>query len=115
MVYTRQDFKARIGAVDKKLSRRGRRAVVAHVNSNGVIYAKAKKSGTRVPVKGLALMIIGFFCFKAFMLAVNGPAAYEERLATLKDGTVVEVMGARILAIDPVTQFIADQAGPMFR
>jgi|GEM_PF-2424607 hypothetical protein len=115
MVYTKEDFNARVGAVDKKLSGRGRRNVVAHVNKNGVIYTKAKRKRVQVPVRGLSIMVLGFFCFKALMLSANGPAAYEERLAMLQSGTVVEALGARVLGIDPVTQFLADQAGPLFR
>ncbi len=115
MVYTRQDFEARVGAVDKKLSRKGRQTVVAHVNKNGIIYTKAKRTRSRLPVRGVLLMIVGFLCFKALMLSANGPAAYEERLLALKEGTVIEAIGGGILGIDPVTQFIADQAGPLFR
>lgn len=115
MVYTRDDFEARVGAVDKKLSRRGRNTIVARVQQNGVIYAKAKRRRRYVPIKGIALMVLGFFAFKAFMLAANGPAAYEDRLALLQEGTAIEAAGARVLGIDPVTQFIADQVGPMFR
>jgi hypothetical protein len=115
MVYTKDDFNARVGAVDKKLSRRGRHAVVAHVTKNGVIYRKAKRGRTGLPLRGVIVMGVSFFCFKALLLSANGPAAYEERLALLQEGTVIEAMGAWVLGIDPLTQFIADQAGPLFR
>lgn len=115
MVYTRDDFNTRVGAVDKKLSRRRSNTVVAHVQQNGIIYAKAKRRRRHFPIKGTFLMVAGFFCFKALMLAANGPAAYEDRLATLQQGTVVEAGGAWVLGIDPVTEFIAHQVGPLFR
>ena len=115
MVYTKEDFQARVGAVDKKLSRRGRQTVVAHVNKNGVIYTKAKRARIRLPIRGAVLMVLSFLCFKAFMLAANGPQAYDERLTLLKEGTIVEAMGARVLEVDPVTQLIADRLGPLLR
>ena len=60
-------------------------------------------------------MVFSFFCFKAFMLIANGPDTYNDRLATLQNGTVIEAMGAKVLSIDPATQFIADQVGPYLR
>lgn len=115
MVYTKQDFEARVGAVDKNQSRMVRRGYTTYVGKNGVITAKPKAMRLRLPVKGAVLMVLCFFCFKAFMLAANGPATYQDRLATLENGSAIEALGARVLAIDPVTQFIADQAGPLLR
>ena len=115
MVYTKDHFNQRIGAVDKKLSRRGRNSIVARVDANGIVYAKAKRRSRGFPVKGLLLMVLAFFCFKAFMISANGTTAYEERLSALQEGTMIEAAGARLLAVDPLTQLIADQMGPMFR
>lgn len=115
MVYTREDFHARVGNVDKKQSRLVRRGYTSRVDKNGVIVAKPKGMRIRFPIKGIVLMVLGFFCLKALMLSANGPAAYQERLATLQNGTAIEAMGARALGIDPATQFIANQMGPLFR
>jgi hypothetical protein len=115
MVYTKEHFNARIGAVTKKSSRRGRTALVARVDANGVVYAKAKRRRVHIPVKGLMFLVLAFFGFKAFMLAANGPETYQERLALLENGTAIEAFGARIMSIDPATQFLADKAGPIFR
>ena len=115
MVYTKEDFNSRVGAVSKKSARCGKNEFVTRIDNNGVVVVKAKRRGFQFPVKGFGLMVLGFFCFKAFMLSANGPEAYSDRLAILKNGTVIEAMGARILSVDPVTQFIADQAGPLFR
>ncbi|MEP1765368.1 MAG: hypothetical protein ABJJ53_01750 [Sulfitobacter sp.] len=115
MVYTREDFSARLNHVEKKQSRLLRRGYTTRVGRNGIITAKPKTMRLRFPVKGAFLLVGGFFCLKAVMLSANGPDTYNERLATLQNGSVVEMMGAKVLAIDPATQLIADKFGPIFR
>lgn len=89
-----------------------RRGYTTRIDRNGVIVARPKGIRLRFPFKGLVLLALGFFCFKALMLAANGPQAYEDRVATLAAGNAVEAAGAKALMIDPVTQWIADQIGP---
>ncbi len=115
MVYTREDFHARVGNVDKAQSRLVRRGYTARVGSNGIIVAKPKAMRIRLPIKGAVLLVMGFFCLKAFMLSANGPETYQDRLALLQNGNAIEAFGARALTVDPATQFIADQMGPLFR
>ncbi|KEJ88220.1 hypothetical protein [Sulfitobacter donghicola] len=115
MVYTREDFHARVGNVDKQQSRLVRRGYTTRIDKNGVIVAKPKAMRIRLPIKGAVLLVLSFFCFKAFMLAANGPDTYQDRLATLESGNAAEAFGASVLAIDPVTQYIADQMGPLLR
>jgi len=115
MVYTKEDFSARLNHVEKKQSRLLRRGYTTRVDRNGIIIAKPKTMRLRLPVKGAFLLVVGFLCLKALMLSANGPDTYNDRLATLQNGSVVEAMGAKVLAIDPATQFIADKLGPLFR
>lgn len=115
MVYTKEDFNARVNSVDKTQSRLVRRGYTARVDKNGIIIAKPKVKRLRLPVKGAFLMVTGFLCFKALMLSANGPETYKERLAILQNGNVVEVVGSHVLAIDPATQYIANKMGPLFR
>ena len=115
MVYTKEDFNSRVGAVSKKSARRGKNEFVTRIDQNGVLVVKAKRRGIHFPVNGAVLMILAFFCFKALMLVSNGPKAYSDRLSTLENGTIIEAMGARVLSVDPVTQIIADQVRPFLR
>ena len=66
-------------------------------------------------IKVLLLVVIGFFAFKSFALAAFGPVTYNERLAKLESGSVVEQVGAKVLAIDPATQGVANFLGPVLR
>lgn len=115
MVYTKQDFNARLNAVDGKHSKLVRRGYTTRVDKNGIIIAKPKRARLRFPLKGVFLLVLSFLCFKAFMLVANGPDTYNDRLALLQNGTVVEAMGAKLLAVDPATRFIADQAITLMR
>jgi len=115
MVHTKEDFSARLNHVEKKQSRLLRRGYTTRVDKNGIITAKPKAMRLRFPVKGAFLLVVGFLCLKALMLSSNGPDTYNDRLATLQNGTAIEALGARVLAIDPATQFLADQLGPLLR
>jgi hypothetical protein len=115
MVFTKQDFNERVNGVEQKQSKLLRRGYTTRVDRNGIIIAKPKPRRFHFPVRGLLLLVVGFVCFKAFMLAANGPDTYQDRLATLQSGNAVEVLGARVLSVDPATQLIADKLGPLLR
>lgn len=85
------------------------------VGKDGLITVSTKRTRRSFPFFGLLLLIIGFFAFKAFMLASVGPVTYNERLATLEGGTVIEQAGAKVLSIDPVTDALATMIGPVLR
>lgn len=115
MVYTREDFHSRVGKVDKARNKLVRRGYTSRVDKNGIIIAKPKARRFHFPFKGLVLLVLGFFGFKALMLSSAGPDTYNDRLATLQNGNAIEAMGAKALSVDPVTQFFADKMGPLFR
>ncbi|MEQ6248662.1 hypothetical protein ABMC89_07220 [Sulfitobacter sp. HNIBRBA3233] len=115
MVETKEHFIARLNTVGDRHSKMVRRGYTTRVDRNGVIFAQPKKMRLRLPVKGAFLLVLAFFVFKAFILSANGPDAYKDRLSTLEAGNFVEVLGARVLAIDPATEFLANQMGPLFR
>lgn len=117
MVYTKQDFETRVKAVDGSKKSLVRRGATHRVGKNGIIVVEPKSARRtmRLPIRGVLVMIACFFGFKALLLAANGPDTYNDRLASLENGNVVAVWGARALAVDPVTQFIADQIAPVLR
>ncbi len=115
MVETKESFLARLNDVDYKHSRLVRRGYTTRVDHNGLIVVQPKKRRLHFPARGAFLLVLGFFLFKAVMLSANGPATYGERLEQLESGTILEVMAARTLSIDPATQFLADQIGPLLR
>ena len=91
------------------------RGYATKVGKDGLITVTPRRARRGFPFKGLVMLIIGFFAFKAFMLAAVGPVTYNERLAKLENGTVIEQAGAKVLGIDPVTNGLAAMVGPVLR
>ncbi len=52
---------------------------------------------------------------KAFILAAAGPDLYDERVAKLGEGTFVEQGGARVMQVEPATEYFATVIDPIFR
>jgi len=88
---------------------------VTRVGRDGLLTVTPKRARRGFPFKGLALIVMGFLVFKAFTLAAVGPMAYNERLATLAQGNAIAQAGAVVLAVDPLTQSLADLTGPIMR
>ena len=116
MVETHDHFTKRLGKLGRKHEQMTH-GYTTKVGKDGLITVTPKARRVR-GVSGLKLLLVvtvGFFAFKAFMLAANGPDAYSERLAGLQSGTVIEQAGALVLGIDPITEKLASLAGPILR
>ena len=111
---TRYEFEKRLGTLNRRHMAMGRgyEAVVRH---DGLIVMKPKRRIMRrnFPVRGLALLLIGFCAFKGFMLASLGDVTYNERVAKMANGTPVEAASAWVMQIDPLTEFMAGFIKPL--
>jgi hypothetical protein len=114
MVETHDHFNKRLGLLGRKHEEMTH-GYTTKIGKNGLILVKPKTKRRGFPIKGLILVALGFFAFKAFMLASVGPLTYTERLSKLENGSVVEAVGAKLLGIDPLTAVIADYAGSFLR
>lgn len=111
------EFATRLKAIDRKHSRM-ERGFSTKVSRDGLLIAVPKPRrgvGSFGPLKFIIIVALGFIAFKAFALASFGPATYNIRLAKLEAGTIVEQIGAKALAIDPLTAAIAEAVGPILR
>ncbi len=102
------EFDQRVTQLTKKHQKlsRGYRATM---RSDGLVVMKPQRVRSAVPAKVLVLCILGFFGFKAFLLANIGSGGYQIRVDSLAQGTPVEQAGAWIMQIDPVSEFLALQ------
>ncbi|MGB3243812.1 MAG: hypothetical protein WBB25_04720 [Sulfitobacter sp.] len=114
MVETKAQFINRLNKHGLKRAKQGR-GFSTMIGRDGLITVKLKRSRGRLPVMGIFMLAAGFIGFKAFMLAAVGPVTYNERLAKLDAGTKIEKVGAKVMAIDPMTAALADFAGPVIR
>lgn len=69
---------------------------VRHVSNEGVFSFSVLSYG-----------LIAFLAFKVILLLALNPDAYNLRVQLLAEGTVLEKFGARLLDIDPITQFFS--------
>jgi len=61
------------------------------------------------------LFLLALLAFKGFLIASLGPDAYNERVDKLQNGTMIEKAGAWVMHIEPASDFIAQQIGPILR
>lgn len=114
MVETKTHFDNRLNVLGHK-HKAMTRGYTTHMRNDGLIVVKELPQKKQFPIKGLVLLLLGFFCFKGFMLAAVGQDAYAERVASLQSGTFVEQGGAWVMQADPVAQVVANYMGPILR
>ncbi len=105
--YYQQEFDQRLKRIDRK-NRRLARGYVASVNADGLIVARPR-ARVSVPWRGLLFILVVLLGLKAAMFTAMGPADYTGTVERLRAGTVVEQVGAYIMAADPATVWIAEQ------
>ncbi len=111
MAHAANGFDRRLKMIGKKRARLAN-GYVSQVGKDGLVIFRPKRRSGGFPIKGLALLVLGFFVFKGLILAHLGEGTFETRLATLSQGSVVEQTGAWIMQPDVVSQAIAQQVRP---
>ncbi|MDP5218698.1 hypothetical protein Q5Y75_15830 [Ruegeria sp. 2205SS24-7] len=114
MVDCHMDFDRRVARLNKKHQAMAR-GYTARMRPDGLVVVKPRRMRLAISPRSLFLFIGAFFLFKGFILANLGTATYEERLDRLWNGTGVEIAGAFVMQVDPVSQLIANQIGPVLR
>ena len=114
MVETHAHFIKRLKFLRRRHSKLAQ-GYVTRVGKDGLIVVRPRRKSRGFPVQLLLMLAVGFIGFKAFMLAAIGPVTYNERLAKLESGSVLEKAGAKALGIDPITQSVAKLSGPVLR
>lgn len=109
-----RDFGKRVKRINKQHRKLANGAVVS-VNQDGLIVAKARRTGPRFPWKGIAFCFAAFFAFKGLLLSQLGEATYNSRVNSLEEGTIVEEIGAYAMSADPVTVWVSGQIGTILR
>lgn len=107
-------FEARLKKIDRKRTR------MAHgykgaVSRDGLIVFRPARRQRGIPLRAIVLLIVGFFVFKGMVMAHTGASIYDERVAALQNGTVIEQAGAFVMQSDPITIGIAQQLRPIFK
>lgn len=106
------DFQKRVTDLGRKHAAMSNGYITA-MRSDGLIIVKPRRKPRRgFPLRMLLGLALGFFAFKAVMLAALGDITYNERVAKLNQGTTLEKSGAWIMQIDPATKFLSGFIDP---
>jgi hypothetical protein len=106
------EFDKRLRRIQRR-NRRLSRGAVPYIDSTGLVTFRPRRQGLRLPLRGLLLLVVGFIAFKGLVLAHLGTDLYQDRLALLRAGTVIEQGGAWAMQIDPATEWVAGQLWPL--
>lgn len=102
----------------RQIVRRHNRMVhgVSHkLTSDGLIVAQPRIYNPRFPLKGLLLLIAVAFCFKGYIYADLGARTYNDRVASLSQGSMIEKAGSWMMVADPATVIVGEFLGELIR
>ncbi|MGR3616716.1 MAG: hypothetical protein ACU0BB_11820 [Paracoccaceae bacterium] len=87
----------------------------AKLRKDGLIVMSPSRAKSRISGQPVILFLLAFFLFKGFLIASIGNVGYDERVAKLQNGNVVEVGGAWVMQSDAMSELIAEKIRPFFR
>lgn len=85
------------------------------VDRDGLIVARPRAARRSLPWKGMLLLVVGFIAFKALLIAYLGVETYNDRVQSLRDGAVIEQVGAWFMQGDQVSTRLAIDLRPYIR
>jgi len=88
---------------------------LARVRADGLIEVLPQKVDTGISPRSVVLFLGAFLLFKGFLIASIGLVGYQERVAKLASGSVLEQGGAMIMIVDPLSLMVAEKIGPILR
>ncbi len=109
MAYANPTFNKRLTRLGRKHRRIIDAGAIHSVNHDGLIIARPRRRGLRLPIKGMFLIVAALIGFKVFLLTSLGEIAYAERHDLLAQGTMPERAGAYVMQLDRVTVWIAQE------
>lgn len=102
----KNQFKKRLRVLERK-NRAMERGFTTHLRSDGLLIVKPKRRSFSLSGKSILLFACAFIAFKGLALAQVGQVTYDDRIAELSRGTIVEQAGAFVMQADPASQFVA--------
>ena len=106
-----QEFDRRVNAIHHRRKKLAKGYRVA-VDRNNLLVAKPTRRGFEFPFVGVMVLAVCLVLIKAILFSSLGEATYSERVAKLKEGTVVEQVGAFVMTPEPLTMWIVGQIQP---
>lgn len=82
------------------------------IGPDGLITIRPRRRGLAFPWRGVFVIFAAALLLKAVLLAQLGSVTYGERVAALRDGSVVERAGAWVMTPDWASLALADSLRP---
>ena len=102
------EFGNRLNQINRRHRKLADGYVVA-VEPDGLMVARPRRKSSHQTIRSLFFCLIIMMVFKGFLYVKSGEQAYQDRVALLQGGTVVEQVGAYVMYADPITKWIAGQ------
>jgi len=109
--YASRPFGRRLSRLERK-HRRLARGGVTVLRSDGLMVLRPRRFGFLRLFWFIAFAAAALVTFKAVVYVADGPISYQARLDRLAAGTGPEAVTARVMEVDPATQFVIDNAEP---
>lgn len=111
-----RQFTTRLRRLEKKQNAMNRYGYSTLIRPDGTLVVRPKKRlESRITGRSVFLFLAAFMLFKGFLIASIGGIGYDERVAKLSAGSVLEQGGALIMFADPLSLMIAGKIGPILR
>ena len=112
--YQYEEFERRMRRINRRHTRLSQ-GYRTEITGDNLVIAKPRAKRRTGALRGLALIFVTMFFFKAFLHAQLGPAAYADRVERLGNGTIVEQIGAWAMTADPVTLWVSERIASLVR
>jgi hypothetical protein len=106
-----KEFDDRVDRITRKRAQM-RKGYVGRVNKDGLVVFRPRRRGLPVSPRGVAMVLFAFILFKALIMSHLGSTIYQQRIAKLQSGSLIEQAGALIMRPDPATLWLVDQIRP---
>lgn len=108
-----KDFYGRLYRI-KKTHRRGGGFEAAGTLGRAYFVTPPGRRSFLLPLlRPLLILVVCLTLLKAVILSSIGGAAYLDRMASLQNGDRISRVGAVVMRIDPVTQYLADKVAQL--
>ncbi|MEL6607467.1 MAG: hypothetical protein AAFO93_01020 [Pseudomonadota bacterium] len=101
-------FDKRIGRIEKKHKQLSRGNYTTVLRDDGLMVLKPRRRYGARTLTLLACVAVGAIVFKAATFTMLGEATFNARVAQLAAGTPIEAQIARVVAMEPVTEWVLD-------
>lgn len=107
-----KEFAGRLRRIEKTQRRGGGFEATGTLGQSHYSRA-ARRRNRRSPLRPLVTFVTVIVIFKGFLLASLGAATYGSKIDALREGTIVEQIGAYVMTMDPFSKSIATLIAPL--